>query len=93
VRYLREFISAIRAGLSIMLVGADEKRLHTFENCACHRRLALRHLGEHDHSYRHDRAQDRTVSPDISRPHRDAGEGPQRYRASEASGENAMPSK
>ena len=39
-----------------------------------HRRLALRHLGKHDHSYRHGRAKDRAVSARHSRPHRGGGE-------------------
>ena len=35
-----------------------------------HRRLALRHLGEHDPPYRHEGAEDRAVSARHPRPHR-----------------------
>ncbi len=77
VRYLREIHLGDPVRVSILLVAADEKRLHTFEE--------LRHATEgwlsatsekHDHSHRHDRAKDRAVSIRCSRPHPDAGECP-----------------
>ena len=71
VRYLREIHLGDPVQVSILLVAADEKRLHTFEE--------LRHATEGwlsatsenmTHSHRHDGAKDRAVSAGHPRPHR-----------------------
>src|SRR5665213_1446141 len=46
-----------------------------------HRRLVVRHLGEHDHSYRHEGAQDRAISARYSRPRSSPDERPFSHRA------------
>src|ERR1700679_3009497 len=45
-----------------------------------HRGLVVRHLGKHDHSYRHDGTKDGAVSVRYSRPRRGAGERPFDHR-------------
>ena len=82
VRYLREIHLGDPVQVSILLVGADEKRLHTFEELRhAERGLAVRHVGKHDHSYRHDRAKDRAIPARHPRPHRGGGERPRRHPA------------
>src|SRR5271163_114341 len=76
VRYLREIHLGDPVQVSVLLVAADEKRLHTFEE--------LRHATEGWLSATSEnmtihivRAQDRAVSARHSRPHRGPGKGSQ----------------
>ena len=71
VRYLREIHLGDPVQITVYLLAADEKRMHTFEE--------LRHATEGwlsatsenmTHSYRHECAQDRAVSARYPRPHR-----------------------
>ena len=81
VRYLREIHLGDPVQVSVLLIAADEKRLHTFEE--------LRHATEGwlsatsenmTHPYRHGRAQDRALSARHPRPHRRRWSKPTRRR-------------
>jgi hypothetical protein len=80
VRYLREIHLGDPVQIAVLLVDADEKRLHTFEEL---RHAGVGDFGKHDNPYRYDRAQDRAVSTRHPRPDRDAGE---RSRGDSAAG-------
>ena len=82
VRYLREIHLGDPVQVAVWLLGADEKRLHTFEELR-HAKDGwdIRDLGEHDHAYRHDDAEDRGVSIRHPRPNRRCAGEPFRHRA------------
>ena len=95
VRYLREIHLGDPVQVSILLVGRRRKTAAYFRGIAPrHRRLAVGHVGKHDHPYRHGRAKDRAVSCRYSRPHRGGGERAFRVARPEGIGRKiAMPSK
>ena len=57
-----------RAGLDPAGGRRREAAAYVRGTAPCQRGLAVRHVGEHDHSHRHDRAQDRAVSARHPRP-------------------------
>jgi acyl-CoA thioester hydrolase len=76
VRYLREIYLGDPAQVSILLVAADEKRLHTFEELRHATEGWLSATSENMTTHRHECAQDRAISTRHPGPHRGGDEGP-----------------